>query len=349
MGAWRFTNKGNYRMIETIQPVSRFSPGIYEYMSAKIYHADPCGEPSLSSSIANLLLAKTPAHARLAHPRLNPLIKESSNAAMDLGSVAHELVLGKGRGFEVTPFCDYRTKEARAWRCEAIERGVIPIKADDFDTAEQMATMIRARVAETPGAERAFLDGAAETVVIWRDHAGVMYTDGRHPPLPPDDHDTGTLCRAMIDWIDFDRLIIYDLKTTGTGLSDRALQSKIASGLDLQTAFHLRGIEHVKPEVAGRIAWRWVFIEDEAPFESRVVEMDAMSRAFGDRKAALAIKIWHKCLAENRWPGYPREIERLEYPALAESAWLAREMEDEYRARRGQEFDAPPPNIRAVS
>lgn len=279
------------------------APGIYYDIAAATYHADPCEEPSLSSSIANLLLEKTPAHARLAHPRLNPLVNRSFNAAMDLGSVAHEIVLGKGGGFEVSPFDDYRTKDARAWRAEAIERGVTPIKADDFAGAEQMATAVRAHIEETPGAESAFLNGASETVVIWRDVAGPM-------------------CRAMIDWVDSDRLIIYDLKTTGTGLSDRSLQSKIVGGLDLQAAFHLRGFEHVVPDIAGRVAWRWVFIENEAPFESRVIEMDAMTRAAGDSKASRAIELWRKCLAENDFPGYQRKIEELPYPAWAAGEWL---------------------------
>lgn len=281
-------------------------PGLYLDIPAAVYHADPCDEPSLSSSIANLLLAKTPAHARLAHPRLNPAFKESPTSAMNLGAVAHEILLGKGGGFMVSPFDDYRTKDARAWRDATIASGRTPIKDDDYTAACQMAQAIRRRLAETQEAGRAFLVGDAETVIVWKE----MFVT----------------CRAMIDWLDLDDLAIYDLKTTGTGLSDRALQAKIAGGLDLQAAFHLRGLEHVHPEVAGRMVWRWGFIEDEEPFESRVIEMDAMTRAFGDRKAALAIATWRQCLTLDRWPGYPRSVERLPYPAWAEAAWLAREM-----------------------
>lgn len=294
-------------MTAVAQSYPPFCPGLYEHMDAGIYHADPCAEPSLSSGIANLLLTKTPAHARLAHPRLNPLMVSSATKSMSLGSVTHEILLGKGSGFEVCPFDDYRTKDARAWRGEAMANGVTPIKAEVHVTALEMAKAVRARMLDTPGAESAFIEGAAEAIVIWRDSAG---------------GDTGTMCRAMIDWLDLDTLAIYDLKTTGTGLGDRSLQSKIAGGLDLQAAFHLRGIEHVNPDISERVRWRWVFMEDEPPFESRVVEMDAMTRKCGDHKAVFAIELWRKCLAANNWPGYPRVVEYLDYPAWEADAWL---------------------------
>lgn len=273
----------------------------YRNMPAAAYHADPCGEPSLSSSIAKLLLAKTPAHARHAHPRLNPTFTQSPTAAMTLGSVAHEILLGKGSGFEISPFDDYKTKDARAWRDDVVMRGKIPIKDQDLDAAVSMADAILARVAEIPGAERAFTDGDPETVVIWRDILG-------------------PLCRARPDWLDLAGGAIYDLKTTGNGLGDRSLNARIASedtAFDMRAAFYLRGIERLFPEEAGRIAYRWIFVESEAPFEVRVFEMDGDTRANGDRKARAAIEKWRECLKENCWPGYPRKIEWPECPDWA--------------------------------
>jgi hypothetical protein len=281
-------------------------PGVYYDIAAADYHADPCEEPSLSSSIANLLLTKTPAHARIAHPKLNPDFARSTNAAMDLGSVAHEILLGKGAGFEISPFDDYRTKEARTWRDDVLARGLIPIKAGDHARAQQMAKAVHERVARTAEAAGVFWLGRPETVIVWRDN--------------------DTMCRAMIDWLYPDFSQVYDLKTTGSGLGNRALQSKIASGLDVQAAFYLRGLEHVMPDHAGRFVLRWVFVEDEEPFESRIIELDATTRALGERKCSWAIETWKRCLWANDWPGYPRKIERLEYPAWAENAWLAREV-----------------------
>jgi len=288
-------------------------PGLYPDMPAATYHADPADEPSLSSSIAKILINETPKHAREAHPRLNPNFTEkTATKAMDLGSVAHEILLGKGTGFEVCPYDDYKTKVAREWRDEITLSGKIPIKEDDLDAAEAMASAVCARLAEIQGIERALIEGAAETSIIWRDALGPM-------------------CRARPDWLDLGGPAIYDLKTTGTGLDDRSLNAKIASpytAYDMRAAFYLRGIERLVPAAAGRIVYRWIFVESAPPFEARVVEMDEITRGFGDRKAAYAIAKWQRCLTENRWPGYPRKIEKPSYPPWAETAWLDREFEE---------------------
>lgn len=45
--------------------------GVHD-LDESTYHADPCAAPSLSSSIAKVLLFKSPLHARYCHPKLNP-------------------------------------------------------------------------------------------------------------------------------------------------------------------------------------------------------------------------------------------------------------------------------------
>lgn len=283
--------------------------GLHGDIDAATYHADPFfDEPTLSSGIAGKMLNETPKHARLAHPRLGGQTKPAT-AEMDLGSVAHELLLGKGGGYVVSPFDEYRTKEAKAWRDETIAKGLTPIKEKYFNAAQQMAVSVRSVLQQIDGEgmNTAFKLGFPETVVIWRDIGG-------------------PLCRAMIDY--WYPPIAWDFKTTGNGLSDRTLRTWIASGLDLQAAFYLRGIETALPRLAGRVKWRWLFCETEHPFEARVIEMDAATRTFGDRKAALAIEKWRRCLAANDWPGYPREIGRIEYASWAENNIIAREMED---------------------
>lgn len=274
--------------------------GLHHDITAAEYHADPCGTPSLSSSVARILIDKTPAHARLAHPRLNQQFGSVSNRAMDIGSVAHELVLGRGAGFEISPYDTYNSKAAKEWRDDTLASGLTPIKAKEHAAAKRMADSI-AWMADAI----AFQHGHAESVVIWEDAIA------------------GTLCRAMIDWYDPDRASVFDLKTTGLGLSDRALQKMIAGGLDLQAAFHLRGLGQATGN--DNIAWHWVFVENEEPHECRIIEMDATTRAFGNRKAECAIQLWTQCLAHNAWPGYPREVQKLGYPAWAESSWLERE------------------------
>lgn len=287
-------------------------PGIYYDIEAAAYHADPCETPSLSSSVASILLKKTPRHAQHAHPRLNPLFKkEVTSNAMDLGSVTHEILLGCGGAFEVCPFDDYRTRKAQEWREVVVLNGKIPIKALDLDAAKSMAESVRSILPGIPGAERAIIEGHGEAVAIWRDYLG-------------------PLCRARIDWLDLAGGVVYDLKTTRTGLGDRHLNARIAGefeAFDMRAAFYVRGVEQlIEADPAARrvlcpdvdcLSYRWIFVESEAPFEARVFEMDATTRANGDRKATAAILLWQQCLTENRWPGYARRIERPECPEWA--------------------------------
>jgi hypothetical protein len=79
--------------------------GLHPAISADAYHADPAPAPSLSSSIAKTILHQTPRHAWFEHPRLNPNFEPKDDSKFDLGSVAHELLLGKGAGF-VSAYCE---------------------------------------------------------------------------------------------------------------------------------------------------------------------------------------------------------------------------------------------------
>ena len=285
-------------------------PGFYS-MSASQYHADPCPEPSLSSSIAKVLITQTPRHAWFAHPRLNPDKQErSASAAMDFGSVVHEILLGKGGGYTISPYDEFRSKEARAWRDGKIADGKTVIKAIDLDRAATSAAAIWERIAKIDACRTAFVkdEGVAETVIIWREG--------------------GVWCRAMLDWWD-GAGTVTDAKITGTGLSDYTLGRAISGGHDLQAAHYLRGMSVLIPGLAGRFSWRWAFAETESPHEVRVIEADGATLTMGEKKRAFALEMWRKCLAANKWPGYPARIERIDYPAFAEAAWLARELADD--------------------
>lgn len=287
--------------VEILQPDHGFGPGLYDSMDAATYHADPAEEPSLSSSIGGILLSQTPKHAHAAHPRLNPLAKTEASNAMNIGSVAHEILLGRGTGFEVSPFDDYRTKIAREWRDKTIARRRIPIKNDELEAAVGMAHAVLAGLDKIPGLARALVEGKPESVAIWRDKLG-------------------PLCRTMFDWCDLETGTIYDLKTTGTGIDDRSINAKIAgdgTALDMRAVFRLRALEHLFPERAGEFVFRWLFVESIAPFEVRVFEVDETTRTMGERRCEFVISKWHECLTKNFWPGYPRKIERPVYPDWA--------------------------------
>jgi hypothetical protein len=305
-----------------LEAVRRVGPGVYDDMAAADYHADPVSDPSLSSSIAKLLIDATPRHAWAAHPRLNPTFAPDDDSKFDLGAAAHEMLLGRGAGFDVVDAANWQTKGAREERARSRAAGRTPILTEQFDRATDMARSVIERLAAIPEAaelaERipgligcCLANGVGERVVVWRDIGG-------------------PLCRAMLDFHGPSRADVWDLKTTGVGLSNEALSRLIINlGYDLSAGFYLRGLAQAFPEFAGRFRWRWIFVEDQAPFEVRVIEPNAELLAIGDRKAALAIEKWRRCLETGLWPGYPPTVARIVAPPWAFAKWNERELADD--------------------
>jgi hypothetical protein len=286
------------------------SEGFFTDMSAADYHADPCEKPSLSSSIAKYFVSGTPRHAWTAHPKLNPDFEPKSDDKFDLGTVAHEFILGKGSGFVVLDFDNWQTKAAREAKEAARDCGKTPILLKDFARVDAMAEAAGKHL-EAHGVDLS--KNANECVMVWR--------EGAH------------WCRSMVDSFD-EGGVIYDVKTTDVGLSDASLARLIVNlGYDLSAGFYARGAVATFPQLAGKLRFRWIFIETRPPHELRVIEASAMTMELGARKADFAIKRWSHCMETGEWPGYARRITTLDYPAWAESQWLEYEIADAQEAR----------------
>lgn len=286
------------------------APGFYE-MTAEQYHADPCITPSLSSSIAKVLLRKTPRHAYAAHPRYTPQEERISTPAMLLGSAVHKLVLGVGAAIVVIEADDFKTKAAQLARDTALAAGKIPLLLETFNKADKIAERVREGLSEIKGAERIFVDGRREMVAIWQEPNGIM-------------------CRAMMDSIDFrtDRVVIDDLKTSRDDIEGGGDLGKKISNMsyEVSAGFYSRG---VKLLTGLPVAFRFAFIETDEPFEVVVTELDGAAAEIGRRQAAAAVHLWGQCQDRNKWPGFPRQITRSSLPGWASASWEARETNDE--------------------
>ena len=62
-------------------------------MPAEKYHADPCMVPSLSNSVAQILLSESPRKAWFSHPKLNTAFAEKEDGKFDIGTAAHAVLL----------------------------------------------------------------------------------------------------------------------------------------------------------------------------------------------------------------------------------------------------------------
>jgi hypothetical protein len=296
-------------------------PGIYHDMPTADYFADCCPTPSLTQSIAKILLERSPLHAWHAHPRLNPDYRHDDDTKFDVGNIAHALLIGRGKDLVVLDFDDWRTKAAKEAREAAAADGKLAVLGKKFAIARAMADAAHEGL-NLVGCGDAFKpeNGNGEIVVAWQE--GPLWF------------------RTMIDWAFTDHRLNYDLKTTGSSVAPHMIDRlMVTAGWDIQAAFQERGLDAVDPTNAGRRTFRFVAQEDEPPYALTVCELSEDVMTMGRKKADHAIRIWNDCMARNLFPAYPTEIAFPQYPGWAEQQWLDREIKEAASERRPKQFD----------
>ena len=282
-------------------------PGIYYEMAAADYFADPCPAPSLTQSVAKILLDRSALHAWHAHPRLNPNFRPDDDTKYDIGNIAHRLLLGCGKELVVLDYDDWRTKAAKEAREEAAAAGRLAVLGKHVERANAMVRAARDAL-DAAGCRRAFEPGKgrSEAVIAWQEPAGFW-------------------CRSMIDWLgEPPPAFVYDYKTTGMSVAPHAIGRLLAdAGWDVQAAMIERGLQALRPDA--RYCFRFVAQEDEPPYAMTICELPESVMTMGRKKLAVALRLWQRALATGRWPGYAKLVVVPSYPDYAEAQWLDRE------------------------
>lgn len=308
--------------------------GIYYDMPAATYFADPCDEPSLTQSICKILLDQSPAHARLAHPKLNPDWRPDEadyDKAKAIGNAAHKIVLGRGKdiiivviprretvGKKVIKYDDdlvdaedFRTADAQEARDAIAAAGRVPILRKHHTVAKELAAAIRNEL-DANGCPEAFKEwgeppvGRAEVVMIARDPK------------------SGVVLRSMADWM-VSPVLLYDLKTGATSANPDAIPYRLDDQeWPIQAAMQERILDILFPDSAGRRRFRFVPVEQLKPYALSVQELPESTMTHGRDKLQYAIDRWKYCIDHCEWPAYPRGIHRPEYPDYAKRQWMER-------------------------
>jgi len=274
-------------------------------LNSQDYHADTVADvPTLSASIAKLLISSSPAHARAAHPKLNPDFRKTTDEKFDVGTAAHALILEGQSVIEVVAADNWRTKDAKEARDLAIQHGRVPLLTHQAADVYAMTKAVTEQLAAINIDPPLFTDGEPERTLIW-DEGGVK-------------------CRARLDWLQNDYSAITDLKTTSRTANPDAWTRRTLYdiGCDLQAAAYLRGLKAVTGVDA---VWRWVVVETAPPYALSVITPSAAVLAIGEAKWEKAVVLWRDCLERDHWPAYPTELHVAELPPWIESAWLERE------------------------
>ncbi|WP_074832778.1 PD-(D/E)XK nuclease-like domain-containing protein [Bradyrhizobium lablabi] len=220
-------------------------PGIYRGISEADYRADPCPIPSFTQSLCKVIIERSPKHAWIASPRLNPQFEYDDDTKFDIGNIAHKLVLGRGKEIEVVDFEDWRTKAAKEAREDAADQGRIAVLRHQFDQASEMDEAAKVQLSRHE-ARSAFTGGDAEVMIAWEED-GIWF-------------------RSLIDWLHTDLRTIDDFKTSGMSMAPHVLGGRAeAAGWHIQAAFIERGLDALDAAGAGRRLFRFIGQETDPP------------------------------------------------------------------------------------
>lgn len=273
------------------------APGVYD-IPIEDYHGQCCVGPSVSSSVLRQLLHECPAKV-WAFSNLNPnRMPREDKAVFAIGRAAHALVLSEpewDRYFVISPYDNFVTKEARAWR-DAEPRTIL--KPQEFEAVQAMAAAQRSSLQ----CMRGFKDGKAEQSIIYQ-----------HRP-------TSLWVKTRPDWLPRDPAtqFITEYKSCVT-IEPRALSNDMFKyGYEMQAAMVLDAVEsvlQVRP-----LGFAHVCQEKTPPYLCELRLFSPEQIEFGRLQYRKALHIFADCLKHKSWPGYtvePRYFETPYYVAKA--------------------------------
>lgn len=277
-------------------------------MPEHIYHADPCPEVSLSSSMLSDLIERTEIEAKMANRRLNPNYKnDDSSDESELGTMAHDFVLrGGSQIYQIAPYKDWKTNAAKEAREMIESRGLIALNET---TAERTIPKIEA-----------MKKALHEQLDAHEDFPGIM-RQGK-PELSVFSHDGQIWNRARLDWLEessaFNGMIV-DYKTTG--LSFRQWENQV---LWDQKAKYLQSLHYKKTmSLLTKKDHRFVFVVQRTvePYLIRVIEIDSSVDEFVQSRYDMGRMRFIHCLKTGIFRGEPLRTWSAVPPPWIMSKW----------------------------
>ena len=254
-------------------------------------------------------LRKSPAHYQhaLTHPRV-------ATSALNTGSALHALVFEPETYAErFTIYTASKTKgegARKAWDAfqeDSQVQGLTILDTDEVQRAEGMAAAVRAKA----GAYIAPSKGRAEIPITWTDT------------------ETDLLCKARLDWLTIDRLLI-DLKSTRSTEEHAFANQAWKLGYFHQQIFYSMGVAAATGCTLEEVPFLFVAVESEPPYDVALFEPCEETRyaALEDVRKLLAQLA--ECQRRQKWPG------RYDAPRMLKApAYVLMSDEDEWKVEVG--------------
>lgn len=244
--------------------------------------SNPKAGPASKSSLWDF--NKSPFKWRHGKPR-------EASKAMDLGTLIHAAALEPEKFDDlviVSPYPDFRTKEAREWKVDQIELGKIITTEDEIEKIKDIATAViddyRLNFQAPYKTEMAVFGKIGETEI-----------------------------KGLIDLVPDGLDCLVDLKTTSSFDSLDSIQRTIVNrGYHWQAALYLDLWNAASGEKRTRFVF--CFVEVDSPHETAWVELSENLLELGRAGYMNAVARWQKCVATNHWPKQIEGIAMIETP-----------------------------------
>lgn len=277
------------------------------------YHGDCCVGPSVSGSGLVKIEQLSPAHYW--HDSYhNPNREERDTGALRFGRAAHAWILGRpefDKEFVVSPYDEFRSKEAKAWR-EKQSRDIV--KPSQLEAIKMMGETIL----KTPLIQNAFKDGKAEQSLIWQDK------------------ETGIWLKTRPDWLPNKLQFVPNYKTARSSRPDDFTKAAFGLGYHQGAALCLDGLR----EVLGwgeTASYYFVVQEKAAPYVATLIVMKDTAIEWGRLQNRSALRKLADCLDSGKWPGYASGAVEIDIPAWTEKGLLDRHERGEFQEQQEQE------------
>ncbi len=214
--------------------------------------------------------------------------------AMLLGNLTDHLLFGTELNYAISPFDEYRTKEAKAWRDAQHAAGLEVFKQP---TVEAVRLMVH-RIKTHPAAAEILKAGRAQVGMDWEcEHDGQEMT-----------------IKGLSDWVSDEVLCLADLKTTEDASEATFMKHIVNMGYDAQAALYRDLWEWNTGE---SIAWAWIVSESKPPHETAVYIASEELLDRGRKVYTARLSKYARVLKTGVWAGYPESATVIDLPAWA--------------------------------
>ena len=260
--------------------------GIIHGLDIETYHSGP--------GISKSGLDDLDPPARYYALHLDPKRPERvQTAAQRVGQLAHCAILEPeefAKRYAVGPDVIRSTKIWKEFEA-SLAPGVEAIKPDEASAAWAQ----RESVLKLPGMKEILSAGAAEVSAFWED------------PY------TGVLCRCRPDFVNSHTII--DLKTVGRGDTFGFSRQAPSLNYHVQDAFYTWGYSSASGIQIDD--FQFLTVETEFPYLAARHRLPVEAKNEGLKIIRRKLDVYAECLSKNEWPGYPGEIQTVNWPTWA--------------------------------